>query len=443
MRVRQLLIVCVVALASVNAGCTNVFLRRNAVRQTDTIMDVFYQQVVNNLAGSCENPDVLPHFAILGDGTTQATDQSTPTGGLQWNAHTITQESLGINANRQLMENWKLSPVCTPGRLMRMRCALQFVISPPTIAVEPVIDPTGKSPTRYAIAEDKCTRCISEMVKMGLLPKPSPSHKGTIESKDGAYLFSDNEDANNYATAISANLNCHFPSGWFCRSCKEKPPKCACYSARCGHTSVWVMPDGIDGLSRFTVTMLTLATIDPQSSSVTVTRKLTDSLGRQVTVQGQASGDVMSFEMPTVKTTKALQDAAKNLLDTTKRLATTVLSDEKNMKAFGPSVGAQEVANRFDELNQVLETISSQPEVSRADIAKLRALLKPEKDENKNFFAPLANHFSPKETNAVIDALPTSDFYPPSPAPNVMDLPGYMPFSHPTSGAEFVPAASQ
>src|SRR5207249_7870315 len=63
-------------LAAACAGCTHCQLSRSTVRQAGTITDLHYTQVLGNLAAFHCNPDVLPHFAVVGTGGTAVTDQA-------------------------------------------------------------------------------------------------------------------------------------------------------------------------------------------------------------------------------------------------------------------------------------------------------------------------------------------------------------------------------
>ncbi len=52
------------------SGCTHRFLRHNVNRQVSTLNELMYVQVLDNIAMYSSQPDVFPHFAIIGDGTT-------------------------------------------------------------------------------------------------------------------------------------------------------------------------------------------------------------------------------------------------------------------------------------------------------------------------------------------------------------------------------------
>ena len=55
-----------IAIAALSSGCTHLQLSRSTLRQAGAITDLEYKQVVSNLAAYHCNPDVLPHFAIVG-----------------------------------------------------------------------------------------------------------------------------------------------------------------------------------------------------------------------------------------------------------------------------------------------------------------------------------------------------------------------------------------
>ena len=54
------------------------------------------------------------------------------------------------------------------------------------------------------------------------------------------------------------------PQGWYSVGCKQQVPGNACYVGHYGDTYAWVMPEGIEGLSRFTMTVMELATHKPR-----------------------------------------------------------------------------------------------------------------------------------------------------------------------------------
>jgi len=56
--------------------------------------------------------------------------------------------------------------------------------------------------------------------------------------------------------------------GWYGVGCKRDVPACACYVAHCGDRYVWVTSDGLDGLSRMTLVVLNVATLDSNAAAI-------------------------------------------------------------------------------------------------------------------------------------------------------------------------------
>ncbi len=227
------------------------------MKQTETVSSLLQQQVLNNVALFAANRDALPNFSTIGDGTTQAQDSGFAQPTLMWNATAFTGLNLPLQAQRQLMENWKLQPVMSAGRLLRMRCAYQLLFDRPVIA----IGTDGLS----VCTTGGCTNCVEELVKVQLLPTPSAVvPDGTSlgdKPEDGCWRFTDPAAAQLYADALQRSLDCVIPTGWFCVGCEA--PRDACCVGCCCKTNAWVAPGGEDGFSRFTLTILALATLDP------------------------------------------------------------------------------------------------------------------------------------------------------------------------------------
>jgi len=185
------------------AGCTHLELKRSATNQLSTLTDLQYQQALDNLAMFHQNPSAIPYFATFGTGVVTVTDQTSGSLGLEWNP---IKQSFTPAAQRNVQEQWSLSPVINVDNLRRMRCAYQLVVQ-------------------------------------GIGP-PSESCLETLQDCYGK----------------SVDLNSVVPRGWYYVGCKSDVPPNACYAGHHGPTYVWVMRDGREGLSRFTLTLIDLAT---------------------------------------------------------------------------------------------------------------------------------------------------------------------------------------
>jgi hypothetical protein len=187
-------------------GCTHLQLSRSTTHQALTISDIHYDQVLSNLASFECNPNVLPHFAIVGAGGTLVHDEATANMELEWDTSTLARKLLGLSGTRQVEEQWTLAPIINPDKLRAIRSVYQLATRGENY------DPEG----------DK------------LLV---------------AFLGSD------YAQWIDRN--------WYGVGCKKDVPRHACYVAHCGQRYVWVTADGIEPLSRLTLAILNISTLDP------------------------------------------------------------------------------------------------------------------------------------------------------------------------------------
>src|SRR4051794_193336 len=198
-----------------SGGCTHSQLRRSTLNQARTITEIEYDQVLTNLAMVQANPDMLPYFAVVGTGGTGVTDQATVNTELEWDPTTLARKLLGLNASRQVEEQWTLAPVVNPDKLRALHAAYQLVLC-------------GKATDAEA---DKLLK---------------------------AFLGDDYTD--------------WLRQGWLHTGSKKDVPKDACFVGRYGHCAVWVTAEGIDGLTRLTIATLNIATLDPTTPAAQPTQ---------------------------------------------------------------------------------------------------------------------------------------------------------------------------
>lgn len=206
--------VCIWLILITASGCTHIQLNRSTLYQASTLADLHSQQVLDNVARFAVNPYTMPYFAYAGSGTTQVADGGTISPTISWAPHSVS-EMLGLSANRTITDGWSVVPTTNPDKLFAMRCCYQRLVLAPT---------------------DWCDDCENKLVAM--LPKDFPQHPG-----------------------------CYIPTGWFCVGRKEQVPNGACYVSHCCETYVWVPPRGMDGFTKFTLTILNIATLAPPSAA--------------------------------------------------------------------------------------------------------------------------------------------------------------------------------
>jgi len=222
------------AMLSTISGCaTNNALRNDTVRTTNTLTDLQYQQVLDNVARFHENPDTVPSFAVATAGTVSVLDTAgagvsptySPT--LPFNlqgggALPVLSLLFPFTASRAVTENWSLTPITDADNLRRLRCAYRLLVM-------------GEATPNYEF-------CVKEI--------------------------------KNFFAGEEARLADYYPHrGWYNVGGKKDIPKDACYVGSHGCTYVWVMPEGMNGLATFTMGALDLATGKLRTPQRTVVRK--------------------------------------------------------------------------------------------------------------------------------------------------------------------------
>jgi hypothetical protein len=213
-------------------GCqTHLVLKDNSVKMANSLTDLNYQQTLNNVALFVHDPASLPSIAAITIGTAAVADQLGYSGNANYSPTLTFQQQGGgalpiltllfnPSAQRQFTENWSLLPITDADHLRRIRCAFQLLVQD--------------------AGADDCDNCRSRLV---------------------AYFVTD-----------EAHLECYIPHGWYHVGCAKDVPKDACYVGSYHDTYVWVMPDGIEGLTRFTITIIDLTSGKPHTPTKTVVK---------------------------------------------------------------------------------------------------------------------------------------------------------------------------
>jgi len=216
MRTHRLIVLAGVALGC--AGCTTTALEQYTLRQIQSSVDYRYQATLNCLAAVADNPDALPSLCLQSSGGTRLTDMESASATTTWNrmVGSFAMQTLGVTLNRSPQEQWTVVPVADYSQMEALRCACLWMLGGPE-AIRTSFDGILDSPVANR--------------------SPGP-HFGV------------------------AKRLADIPPGWLCCGGIKDVPACAAYSAHCGRTWVWVMPDGLGGLSQFTLVLLDIATLD-------------------------------------------------------------------------------------------------------------------------------------------------------------------------------------
>ncbi|MEK6260695.1 MAG: hypothetical protein AABP62_19010 [Planctomycetota bacterium] len=218
------------------SGCAHTRLSCNSPKQARTLTEIEEQQVLDNIAMFAVNCGSTPYFALPNGGATQTQHSATLSGTLFWSPHTLLNETGNANGTLALTENWTLKPINEPERLQLMKCVYQHV-------------------TQTSCSADGCQDCCTQLI-------------------------------NFFGPDFAA---CDVPSCWF-SVCHKKPRSlrkgcCVKVGHYCG-TYVCVEPEYFEYLSRVTVSILDIATVD----SLALASRLA---GSPKTVQIEETFDVM------------------------------------------------------------------------------------------------------------------------------------------------------
>jgi hypothetical protein len=133
----NLLKLSIVTICAIASGCTYHRLENNTVKQAETVVDLQYRQILDNLAMFRLNPDTLPSLVTLKTGASQVGDSGSAgflgTSGLINGSGTVFStfgSSPTLTGTRTIVDQWGSSPVTDDNNLMLLskafRCALGY-----------------------------------------------------------------------------------------------------------------------------------------------------------------------------------------------------------------------------------------------------------------------------------------------------------------------------
>jgi hypothetical protein len=231
----------VLPLALAAAGCTAISLERETISQVQSAADFRYEATLHALAMVADDPGTVPSYSLLSSGTTAVTDTGMVNPATTWAAWIFKSESIGITGTHVPQLTWTVSTAADHTQLEAMRAACRWVLEgqdESALACLPILrDPEEfySSPVSVDPADEA----------------PPPPHFG-----------------------VACRL-ARLPKGWLHSGrCCDVPP-CACYTAHCGNTSVWVMPDGAAGLAGFTLVLQDIATLNVAPSDLSRPENIT------------------------------------------------------------------------------------------------------------------------------------------------------------------------
>lgn len=138
-------------------------LERHAVAQSDSAVEVRYQEVLDNLARIAHDPSALPSYASIFSGTIFVQDQGQVVSSnvLPYISSNKGLAALNPSIQRQISQNWVLDPISAPEKLEALRAACQWAIGGPehvtpysmSLLIRPDQAPAG-SDRHFSVADD-------------------------------------------------------------------------------------------------------------------------------------------------------------------------------------------------------------------------------------------------------------------------------------------------
>jgi hypothetical protein len=213
-------------------------LARHTVEQSSTVTNLYYDQVMNNLAQHAANPESLPSFSYANTGQNAVQRTASVNYQLSWDLITaagrlfdrylLDKQSSTITGTNQNNETWNTVTTYDPDKLRLMQYAYD------------------KAFGRINAKNDKVLSDVlgNTGCEVTAMPATDPKEKGTYAVK-----------------SFPRDYYCLVYPGWFMVGSRHDVPKDACYVGHCGKTYVWVMPDHVVDLSNFTLAILDIATL--------------------------------------------------------------------------------------------------------------------------------------------------------------------------------------
>jgi hypothetical protein len=250
-------------------GCTTGRLRQRTINQGSTLPELQYQQVLDNLARFATHPGSLPWHVNLREGTTQLTDSLS--GGAALDLGPPVTWFPQLLGSRTAVAQWGMAPVINATELRLLRIAYRRALGVPDMPSPKFLDELAHE-LKDQFAPNADLRYESELFYeyQGRAYRSAGELDAHVLSTNDATVCSypgPSIDRSPLAANVCRKIEmiqedlAAIRPGWFHVGSKHDVPKDACYVGRSGNRYAWVRPDGIDGLTEFTLTVLKISSL--------------------------------------------------------------------------------------------------------------------------------------------------------------------------------------
>jgi hypothetical protein len=255
-----------------SSGCIATSLERHTLRQSESLSDLRTQEVMNNLALVANNPYALPSYSSIYAGTSDITDLASVTSTTVPAVRTLAGTTFGtqlldIPFSRAIQQNWTLDPSIAPEKIRALRCACRWAVYGPAgawsdfnvyLTAAPASD-TGQTATPVPRFTVTTTAASVDSSTPGIEVRPAPGTDAEFVRQLPSDCITD-PDRPGFYFGVADELQ-SLRSNWLRVGRKCSVPSCAAYSARCGDTSVWVVPNDVEELTKFTLVTQEIARV--------------------------------------------------------------------------------------------------------------------------------------------------------------------------------------
>lgn len=277
------------ALLIIGAGCTDVQLRQSTVRQSRTLTDIQYRMVLENLAELAANPGSMPWHASVSGGAAQVADtgQGLFAAGINLfngSGGTFTSYSPSGQLARTVVQQWSLAPVTDGDTLRLLRIAYRRALGSPEMPDPDLLDDLAHDLKRvigatedlrtetFLFYQDRFSRGGRKFEALTADTDSTVGDQPFYEpgaGSDEARLERKTPLAREVAHGVDdivEGLRGIGP-GWYSVGGRRDVPRDARYVAHHGDVYVWVCPAGVEGLTRFALSILEMTSALQPSDS--------------------------------------------------------------------------------------------------------------------------------------------------------------------------------
>jgi hypothetical protein len=259
-----------------STGCTTGRLRQRTINQGSTLPELQYQQVLDNLAQFATRPASLPWHVNLREGTSQVTDSLS--GGAALDLGPPVTWFPQLLGSRTAVAQWGMSPVIDATELRLLRIAYRRAHGSPDMPSPRFIDELAHE-LKDQFASNADLRIESELFyeyqsRTNHNARELDAHVLTTNDATVCAYPGTSVDRSPLAANVCRKIEmiqgdlAEIRPGWFHVGSWRDVPKDACYVGRSGDCYAWVCPDGIDGLTEFTLTVLKISSLIKETETL-------------------------------------------------------------------------------------------------------------------------------------------------------------------------------